>query len=118
MSAGAADKPVTNGHANAGVTVLIAKAAQPHHLRDMAETLGQVAQQMEADTPTEDEAFLTMMLTAAQSGTRVTAEDVARLRRMADWADAAPCPGWNGTLDRGETQRAVDAARERMASHA
>lgn len=102
------------GHANAGVTVMIAKTAQPHHLRDMAATLAEMAQQMEANTPTEEEAFLAMMLTAAQTGTRVTVDDVARLRRLADWADAAPCQGWNGTLDRGETQRAVDDAREKM----
>lgn len=102
------------GHANAGVTVLIAPNAQPHHLRDMADTLTEGAQQMEANTPTEDEAFLAMMLTAAETSTRVTAEDVARLRRLADWADAAPAPGWNGTLDRGETARAIQAARERI----
>jgi hypothetical protein len=104
----------THGHANAGVTVLIARTAQPHHLRDMAATLTERAQQMEANTPTEDEAFLAMMLTAAETSTRVTAEDVAHLRRLADWADAAPPAGWNGTLDKGETQRAVNAARERM----
>lgn len=101
-------------HVNAGVAAVIAPTAQPHHLRDMAETLATMAQQMEANTPTEDEAFLAMMLTAAETSTRVTAEDVARLRRLADWADAAPAPGWNGTLDKHEAQRAVDAARERM----
>lgn len=104
-----------HGRANAGVTIIIARTAQPHHLRDMAETLAEMAQQMEANTPSEDEAFLAMMLTAAETGTRVTAEDVARLKRLADWADAAPPPGWNGTLDRGETARAIQAARERMA---
>ncbi|UPY35528.1 hypothetical protein [Sediminicoccus sp. KRV36] len=66
-------------------------------------------------SPTEAEAFLDRMMHAAQSGSPVTAEDVARLRRLADWADAAPAPGWNGTLDRGETARAIHAARERMA---
>ena len=106
--------PFPRGHANAGVTVHIAPTAQPHHLRDMAVTLTETARQMEANTPTEDRAFLTMMLTAAETGTRVTAEDVARLRRLADWADAAPAPGWNGTLDRGETARAIHAAKERI----
>ena len=54
-----------------------------------------------------------MMLTAAETSTRVTAEDVARLRRLANWADAAPPPGWNGTLDKHETRRAVEAAQAR-----
>lgn len=103
------------GHANAGVTVRIERAAEPRHLRQMAELLTETAQQMEArGTMTDDDAFLAMMLTAAQTGTRVTAEDVARLRRLADWADAAPPAGWNGTLDKHETARAVDAAKERM----
>jgi hypothetical protein len=104
-----------HGRANAGVTAIIARTAQPHHLRDMAETLNHMAQQMQANVPSEDEAFLAMMLTAAETGTRVTAADVDRLRRLADWADAAPAPGWNGTLDRGETARAIQAARERLA---
>ena len=64
--------------------------------------------------PSDATAFLDRMLTAAHAGERVTAEDVARLRRMADWADAPPPAGWNGTLDKGETQRAVDAAKGRM----
>ena len=62
----------------------------------------------------KDDAFLTRMLAAASTGERVTAEDVAQLRRLADWADAAPPAGWNGTMNRGETQRAVDAARRKM----
>ena len=103
-----------HGRANAGVTAIIARTAQAHHLREMAATLAEIAQQMEANTPSEDEAFLAMMLAAAETSTRVTAEDVARLRRLADWADAAPAPGWNGTLDRGETARAIQAARERL----
>lgn len=27
-----------------------------------------------------------------------------------------PAPGWNGTLDRGETKRAIEAAERRMAN--
>lgn len=64
--------------------------------------------------PSDATTFLDRMLTAAHAGERMTAEDVARLRRMADWADAAPPAGWNGTLDKHETQRAVDAAKGRM----
>lgn len=66
-------------------------------------------------TPTSDTAaFLARMRAAAETGERVTADDVARLRKMADWADAPPAPGWNGTLDRGEAMRAIDAAERRM----
>lgn len=64
---------------------------------------------------TDTSAFLSRILAAAQAGERVTAEDVARLRKLADWADAAPAPGWDGTLDKGEAARAVEAARKRMA---
>lgn len=103
-----------HGMANAGVMARISPGAQPRHLLDMAETLTETARQMEARTPTDDEAFLSMMLTAAASRTRVTAEDVDRLRRLADWADAAPPPGWNGTLDKHETARAVEAATKRL----
>jgi hypothetical protein len=66
---------------------------------------------------TDTSAFLDRILAAAQAGERVTAEDVARLRQLADWADAAPAPGWDGTLDKGEAARAVEAARKRMAGH-
>lgn len=64
---------------------------------------------------TDDDAFLTRILAAAQASEPVTAEDVARLRQLADWADAAPPPHWDGRMDRHETARAVDAARKRMA---
>lgn len=64
--------------------------------------------------PCDTEVFLLRMVTAALNGERVTAEDVAELRRLADWADAPPPPTWNGTLDKGETARAVAAARKRM----
>lgn len=59
-------------------------------------------------------AFLARMAAAAEAGERVTADDVARLRRLANWADAPPAPGWNGTLDRGEARRAIEAARKGM----
>lgn len=63
---------------------------------------------------TPDETFLNRMLLAAEAGEHVTADDVARLRRLADWADTPPPPRWDGTLDKGETRRAVEAARRRM----
>lgn len=58
-----------------------------------------------------DEAFLAHMLAAADAGATVTAAEVARLRRLADWADAPMPPCWSGTVDPGEVRRAVDAAR-------
>lgn len=58
--------------------------------------------------------FLEAIERAAENRTAVTREDVARLRRLADWADTPPPPGWNGSLDRGEARRAVAAARKRM----
>jgi hypothetical protein len=65
--------------------------------------------------PANDDAlFLASMLTRAEAGERVTLDEVSRLRRLADWADAPPCPGWDGTLDAGETRRAVDDAKGRM----
>lgn len=102
------------GHANAGVTAIIAPTAQPHHLRDMAATLADLAQRMHACAPTDAEAFLARMATAAEARTPVTAADVAHLRRLADWADAPPAPGWDGTIDRGEAMRAIEAAKERL----
>lgn len=65
-------------------------------------------------TPTDDAAFLTRILAAAQASEPVTAEDVARLRQLADWADAAPPVGWNGTINKHEVARAVEAARKGM----
>ena len=61
-----------------------------------------------------DEAFLAHMLAAAEAGATVTAAEVARLRRLADWADAPLPPCWSGTVDPGEVRRAVDAARLRQ----
>jgi hypothetical protein len=62
----------------------------------------------------DDAAFLTTLLQRVEAGERVTLEDVSRLRRLADWADAPPCPGWDGTLDLHETRRAVEDAMGRM----
>lgn len=59
-------------------------------------------------------AFLAFMANAIETGERVTADDVARLRRLADWADAPPPAGWNGTLDKHEGRRAIEAAVRRM----
>jgi hypothetical protein len=68
-------------------------------------------------TPTSDTAaFLSRMRAAAETGERVTADDVARLRKLADWADAPPPAGWNGTLDRHEAMRAIEAAERRLAN--
>jgi hypothetical protein len=64
--------------------------------------------------PDADAAFLTEILTRARAGGKTTHEEIARLKRLADWADAPPCPGWDGTLDVGETERAVAAAKRRM----
>lgn len=61
---------------------------------------------------TDDAEFLTRILVCARLGERVTAEDVARLRKLADWADSAPPPCWDGRLDSHETARAVAAARD------
>lgn len=84
--------------------------------RGMAE--GLVAELLAAlrATPCDAEAFLLRMVTAAMNGEGVTPEDVAKLRKLADWADAPPPPTWNGTLDKGETARAVAAARKRLES--
>lgn len=79
------------------------------------EDLGREARNALDPAPTEDATFLARMLGAAETGERVTEDDVARLRRLANWADAAPPPSWNGTLDKGETRRAVEAARTAMA---
>lgn len=63
-------------------------------------------------TPDEED-FLQHMLLCAQHGIEVDAKAVARLRRLADWADAPLPPCWTGTVDVNEVKRAVDAARER-----
>lgn len=82
-------------------------------VRDMRVEITEGFRQISAPTPgTEDEQFFTRILACAQAGDRVTAEDVAHLRKLADWADCAPPPFWDGRLDRNETARAVAAARE------
>jgi hypothetical protein len=44
----------------------------------------------------------------------VTSEDVARLRKLADWADTLLPREWYGTIDKNEAKRAVEAAKKRM----
>lgn len=62
----------------------------------------------------DDIAFLNRILEDAQNETRVTIEDIARLRKMADWADAPPPAKWYGIIDRNEAARAVTAAKKRL----
>ena len=65
-------------------------------------------------TPDDREAFLAGMTTAAETGAAVTADDVARLRKMAGWPDAPPPPHWTGIMNKHEAARMIKAARERM----
>ena len=62
----------------------------------------------------DDIAFLNRILEDAENETRVTHEDVARLRKLADWADAPPPTKWHGIIDKKEAGRAVEAARKRL----
>ena len=62
----------------------------------------------------DDIAFLNRILEDAQNETRVTIEDIARLRKMADWADAPPPAKWYGIIDKNEAARAVAAAKKRL----
>jgi hypothetical protein len=64
--------------------------------------------------PDADAAFLTAILARAQAGGKATHEEIARLKRLADWADAPPAPGWDGTMDVREVEHAVEDARGRM----
>jgi hypothetical protein len=113
---GAATPTGTRDIANAGIIVRLMPNATPAMLRDMAGTLRDMATRMEAPpgTPRTDAAFLTDLLRRVEARERVSLTDVARLRRLADWADAPPCPGWDGTLDVGETRRGVADAKRRM----
>lgn len=60
-----------------------------------------------------DKAFLARILKASFSGEQVTQADVDRLRKLCDWADTPAPPGWDGTLDKHEAGRAVEAAIKR-----
>ena len=62
----------------------------------------------------DDIAFLARILEAAENETRVSHEDIARLRKLADWADAPPPAKWYGIIDKNETKRAVAAATKRI----
>jgi len=106
----------TRGIANAGIIVRLMPNATAAMLRDMAGTLRDMAAQMEAPpgTPRTDAAFLSDLLRRVEARERVSLTDVARLRRLADWADAPPCAGWDGTLDVEETRRGVADAKRRM----
>lgn len=59
-------------------------------------------------------AFLNRIIDDSQEGMPMTSEDVARLRKLADWADAPPPPKWYGIIDKNEAARAVAAAKKRL----
>ena len=59
-------------------------------------------------------AFLNRIIDDAQREMHVTSEDVARLRKLADWADTLLPSEWYGTIDKNEAKRAVEAAKKRM----
>lgn len=62
----------------------------------------------------EDHFFLAWIEEQASTGGKVRHGDVDRLRLLADWADTPAPPNWDGTLDQGETLRAVESARKRL----
>jgi hypothetical protein len=62
----------------------------------------------------DDIAFLARILEAAEWQTRVSREDIARLRKLADWADAPDPPKWYGIIDKNVAAKAVESARKRM----
>jgi hypothetical protein len=64
--------------------------------------------------PDADAAFLTAILQRARDGGRATADEVARLKALAGWADAPPAPGWDGSMDVREVEHAVEDAMGRM----
>lgn len=67
-----------------------------------------------APSHADDIGFLKRILEDAENETHVTREDVARLRKLADWADAPPPKKWHGIIDKNEAKRAVRAAMERL----
>jgi hypothetical protein len=85
------------------------------HAHTLAELARLRALVVEAPPLCEDLAFLSDLLARVEARETVTLEDVTRLRRLADWADAPPAPGWNGTLDIEEARRGVADARRRLA---
>lgn len=62
----------------------------------------------------DDIAFLARMLEAAEWQTRVSRDDIARLRKLADWADGPTPTKWYGVIDKNEAKRAIAAATKRM----
>jgi hypothetical protein len=63
-------------------------------------------------TSSDDEFFLSQITVTVQNGIPVSSADVARLRRLANWAECVPPPSWNGTLDKYEAFRAIADARK------
>jgi hypothetical protein len=68
------------------------------------------------DPGNDDTTFLDVFLQRVEAGEPVTLEEVARLKRLADWADVPPPPGWMGRANLEETRRAVADARKHMTS--
>jgi hypothetical protein len=82
--------------------------------RDMGDVM-EVRRLLGRPEPTNtDAAFLTAILARAQAGGKATHDEIARLKRLADWADAPPAPGWDGTMDVREVEHAVKDAMGRM----
>lgn len=65
-----------------------------------------------------DEEFLVFMEVMSESQLHVTRGQVDRLRKLACWADTIIPPSWTGTIDPGETKRAVANARKILKSEA
>jgi hypothetical protein len=68
--------------------------------------------------PDADATFLASILARAQAGGKATHDEIARLKRLAGWGDAPPCPAWDGSMDVHEVEKAVRHARERAAKGA
>jgi len=58
-----------------------------------------------------DEEFLLYIEYAIKVANRITPDDLARLRKLAQWADPPVPPQWDGRVDKGEVMRAVLRAR-------
>lgn len=62
-----------------------------------------------------DAEFLDWIETCANTGAPVGAPDLARLKRLAEYAETPLPEGWTGQMDRDAALRAVARARERVA---
>lgn len=82
----------------------------PDHLVEQVQAL--IAQDA---NPNEAEAFIADFLARVEARETVSAADVARIKSLAHWADAAPAPGWNGSVVLEEARRCVADARRRLA---